>query len=167
MCIYFCSPTFVVCLLVFSGTGRRNSLTRKTAHTCVPTNWSLSNSSGGACKIKWRTSFKRFVCSLIPGINQFIVVWLFGHPGNPPVECCSNIALPGLYCKCVSQIIWCPVHANTSYCVSPWRLEVVVEKYCSLLWCIYELHQPLVDKRSTAGWKSLVSMIQILLSDAL
>lgn len=35
---------------------------RKTAPTCAPTNWSLSNSSGGACRTKWRTSSRRSHC---------------------------------------------------------------------------------------------------------
>lgn len=35
---------------------------RKTAPTCARTNWSPSNSSGGACRTKWRTSSRRSPC---------------------------------------------------------------------------------------------------------
>lgn len=42
---------------------RRSSTPRKTAPTCARTNWSLSNSSGGGCKTKWRTSSRRSVDS--------------------------------------------------------------------------------------------------------
>lgn len=72
--------TFVyISMCVSTCTCRRSFLTRKTAHTCVPTNWSLSNSSGGGCKTKWKTSFKRFVSRWR---RMFPMVWCICPAGN-------------------------------------------------------------------------------------
>lgn len=51
---------------------RKSSMPRKTVPTCARTNWSPSNSSGGACRTKWRTSFRRSYCCF----------WLIGFDIN-------------------------------------------------------------------------------------
>ncbi len=129
-------------LYVYLSPCRRSFLTRRTAHTCVPTNWSLSNSSGGACKTKWRTSFRRFVYSLDCAAYQFVTLWSIWLPGSWRS---SSASREGSVCvisfldsvwvvyMCLLRTVSYPEHAYSSLqCFTSGWLEVIVEKYYSL-----------------------------------